>query len=63
MNILKRSIVPVYWIQVYPLIGNLIPRAPWGQGCLIGRPSACDVNEENAIGPICYRITWTLKLL
>ena len=28
-NVLKRSIVPVYWIQVYPLIGNLVPRGPW----------------------------------
>ena len=23
VNVLKRSIVPVYWIQVYPLIGRL----------------------------------------
>ena len=28
-NVLKRSIVPVYWIQVYPVIGNLVPRGPW----------------------------------
>ena len=25
------------WIQVYPLIGNLVHRAPWRRGCLIGR--------------------------
>ena len=29
VNVLKRSIVPVYWIQVYPLIGNFVPRGSW----------------------------------
>ena len=49
VNVLKRSIVPVYWIQVYPLIG---------------RHDTASVNTQvpvmlmrNATGIICYRIT------
>ena len=39
VNVLKRSIVPVYWIQVYPRIGRL-----WHGFCW--HSSACDVDEK-----------------